>query len=340
MNYYEELGIHPDATTGEIREAYKLVARLLHPDKQRDPRLKELAECQMKRLGAVLAVLVNPWERARYDQGLADGARPARPEPLAQPAGPELLQTVVRHWFWVLLASTTVAMAAWYGLARGPDAPRSAGADSAGVPPAPAAAPNQPAPVKTQRVKPVRSPRLPSTDTAQTEPEPPAGATAPAPAEPQAEAAKERQRSLPTIQKAPPVAATADRSRGGAEARFAGEWLYAADRPVAGAADAYPARYVEFRLRDEGGILAGDYRALHSVADKAISSEVAFRVRGESAPGNTAKLVWESGAGARGEVELTLRSPDQLQVKWWTTQFGRREALSSGMAVLMRLKTP
>ena len=73
MDYYEELGIHPDATTGEIREAYKLAARLVHPDKQLDPRLKNLAECQMKRLSDVVAVLVNPRERARYDAGLAGG---------------------------------------------------------------------------------------------------------------------------------------------------------------------------------------------------------------------------------------------------------------------------
>ena len=55
MDYYEELGIHPDATIGEIREAYKLAARLVHPDTQLDPRLKNLAECQMKRLSDVMA---------------------------------------------------------------------------------------------------------------------------------------------------------------------------------------------------------------------------------------------------------------------------------------------
>ena len=73
MDYYEELGIHPDATTGEIREAYKLAARLVHPDKQLDPRLKKLAECQMKRLSDVVAVLVDPGERARYDARLTGG---------------------------------------------------------------------------------------------------------------------------------------------------------------------------------------------------------------------------------------------------------------------------
>ena len=95
-----------------------------------------------------------------------------------------------------------------------------------------------------------------------------------------------------------------------------------------------------FGCGTEGGTLAGDYRAVHTLVDKAISPEVVLRVRGESPQGNTGTLDWESSAGARGQLELTLRSPNQLQVKWWTTQFGRQEALSSGMAVLMRLRTP
>jgi len=76
MDYYEELGIHPDATTLEIREAYKLAVRLVHPDTQLDPRLKKMAECQMKRLSDVMAVLVNPQERARYDARRERGAPP------------------------------------------------------------------------------------------------------------------------------------------------------------------------------------------------------------------------------------------------------------------------
>ena len=129
-------------------------------------------------------------------------------------------------------------------------------------------------------------------------------------------------------------------ARSSGEPRFAGQWLYAADAREEDRAGTYPARYVEFRLREAGGTLAGDYRAVHRLLDKAISPEVVFRVSGESPQGNTGKLEWESSGGAKGELELTLKSPDQLQVKWWTTQFGKREALSSGMAVLMRLKTP
>jgi hypothetical protein len=140
---------------------------------------------------------------------------------------------------------------------------------------------------------------------------------------------------VPAVRTARP----ADVARSGAS-RFEGEWLYSADKREDDNAGPYPAKYVEFRLRQEGGILTGDYRALHIVLDKAISPEVVFRVHGEPPAGNSGKLNWESGSGAKGELDLTLRSPNQMQVKWWTTQFGSQEALGSGMAVLVRLKTP
>jgi hypothetical protein len=51
-------------------------------------------------------------------------------------------------------------------------------------------------------------------------------------------------------------------------------------------------------------------------------------------------VTWASEDGAQGEAELTLRSTNQLNVTWWTTVFGRRAALSSGMAVLTRQQAP
>jgi hypothetical protein len=310
---------------------------------QRDQRLKELAERQMMRLGGIVAMLVNPRQRARYDAELADGARPLLLAPLARAAGPELLQTVVRHWFWVLLGSTTIGMGTWYGFARGADVPRGhAAPESARAAPVPAVVEVEQAP---ERRRPVKAPETTvARNVGQTLPlrprrgearKPGPSATPPTPVETPAEAA--------TVE---PVAGTsalkwpAEVVRHADESSFAGEWLYATDGQKEDRAGSYPARYVEFRLRTEGGTLVGDYRAVHTLVDKAISPEVVLRVRGESPSGNAGTLDWESSAGARGQLELILRSPNQLQVKWWTTQFGRQEALSSGMAVLMRLRTP
>jgi len=121
---------------------------------------------------------------------------------------------------------------------------------------------------------------------------------------------------------------------------FDGRWLFAADAAQAEGDGKYPARYVEFVLHEEHDRLAGEFRALYSRLDRAISPEVVFHVQGEVPSGSAGALEWESNAGARGELELTLQAPNRLLVKWWTTRFGRREALSSGMAGLTRLKVP
>jgi len=343
VNYYEELGIHREATTDEIREAYKLVARLLHPDLQQDSRLKELAECQMRRLGEVVAVLVNPQARARYDAGLVDGTRVGLLTRFAPASRPELLQAAVRHWFWLLMGTVIVGMGLWFGSTRGTDVPPGFAVVERAAPPVePAVTQPKPAAVKKPRVKPPehtyarrREPAPPPRDAAGEEPDPRLSATPPTPAEAASQAAKVEPGSVPARQKA----GTAREPPTGAS-RYEGEWLYSADGREDNSAGTYPAKYVEFRLRQEGGMLTGDYRALHKVSDKAISPEVVLRVRGESPAGNTGKMEWESSSGAKGELDVTLRSPNQMEVKWWTTQFGTQEALGSGMAVLVRLKTP
>ena len=342
MNHYEELGIHSDATTGEIREAYKLAARLLHPDMQRDPRLKDLAECQMRRLSDVVAVLVDPQARANYDASLLNVPRVGLPSKFAPAPRPELLQAVVRHWLWVLLGAMTIGMGVWYGLSQGTYIPPgSARAESPAVPAGPLASLDRPAEVLKPRVQPPEAtparpvrPLLPLHPPRE-EPAQNLGAIPPTPADAPSEVANAEPGRLLVMPKPGPV----NMARTGAS-RFDGEWLYSAGGSDEDAAGAYPAKYVEFRLRLEGGVLTGDYRALHKVFDKAISPEVVFHVRGESPGGNSGKLAWESSSGAKGELDLTLRSPNQLQVRWWTTQFGRQEALGSGAAVLVRLETP
>jgi hypothetical protein len=70
MNYYEELGIRPDADEEEIRKAHRRLVKLMHPDQHRDQGLKQLAETQMRRLNSIVATLLDPEERAEYDDEL------------------------------------------------------------------------------------------------------------------------------------------------------------------------------------------------------------------------------------------------------------------------------
>jgi hypothetical protein len=167
-------------------------------------------------------------------------------------------------------------------------------------------------------------------------PEPIESATPPTPGADPAEGANPEHIAVPMVLEPHPV----NVARGGDETRFGGQWLFAADAGEADRVGTYPARYVELLLHEEHGRLAGDYRAVYSRLDKAISPEVVFHVHGELPQGSAGALEWESNAGAKGELELTLQAPNRLLVRWWTTQFGRQEVLSSGMASLMRLKTP
>jgi len=70
MNYYEELGIRPDADEEEIRKAHRRLVKLMHPDQHRDQGMKQLAETQMRRLNSIVATLLDPEEREEYDDQL------------------------------------------------------------------------------------------------------------------------------------------------------------------------------------------------------------------------------------------------------------------------------
>lgn len=70
MNFYEELGIAPDATEQEIRKAHRRLVKVMHPDAQPDPRLKQLAENQMRRLNSIVSTLLDHERRREYDDHL------------------------------------------------------------------------------------------------------------------------------------------------------------------------------------------------------------------------------------------------------------------------------
>lgn len=65
-NYYEILQILKEATEEEIKNAYKRLARMYHPDN--NPGNKE-AEIKFKEISEAYAVLSNPEKRKQYDGG-------------------------------------------------------------------------------------------------------------------------------------------------------------------------------------------------------------------------------------------------------------------------------
>ncbi len=60
ITFYEELGVSSAASSQEIRDSFRTLARLLHPDQQTDPHLKDVAEKQMRKLNRIYAVLSDP----------------------------------------------------------------------------------------------------------------------------------------------------------------------------------------------------------------------------------------------------------------------------------------
>ncbi|KAL8425153.1 hypothetical protein Efla_006114 [Eimeria flavescens] len=80
--YYKVLGVSKDSSEDAIRKAYKRLALVLHPDKNKAPK----AEDAFKKLNKVSSTLLDPHERRKYDVG-GEEALDGRAAPHMQRAG-------------------------------------------------------------------------------------------------------------------------------------------------------------------------------------------------------------------------------------------------------------
>ncbi|KAI9284047.1 hypothetical protein BC943DRAFT_91242 [Umbelopsis sp. AD052] len=66
-DYYGILNISKQATEDEIKDSYKRLCRVFHPDKHTDPEKKKAAEAQFQSIQKAYEVLVHPTKRILYD---------------------------------------------------------------------------------------------------------------------------------------------------------------------------------------------------------------------------------------------------------------------------------
>jgi curved DNA-binding protein CbpA len=110
-DYYQLLGVNPQASATEIRAAYARLAREKHPDRFQDAAQKQSAQRAFQEITTAFNALTNPKSRQEYD-AMRDKPAPRTPEEIArdaferaQPAleagqlgeAVTLLQTAVHH---------------------------------------------------------------------------------------------------------------------------------------------------------------------------------------------------------------------------------------------------
>ncbi|MEE3328387.1 MAG: DnaJ domain-containing protein [Myxococcota bacterium] len=78
LDYYQVLGLRPEAQASEIKRAYHETARSLHPDANRHLKPHQLADCERiaKRISEAYCVLRDPRQRKAYDAHRLDHGGP------------------------------------------------------------------------------------------------------------------------------------------------------------------------------------------------------------------------------------------------------------------------
>jgi curved DNA-binding protein CbpA len=94
IDHYRLLGVSRDASAGEIRRAYRRLARRHHPDLNPRPDGAE----RFAALAHAYEILNDPAARARYDHTLTPRAPIARPAARATPSSPQPADQPIARW--------------------------------------------------------------------------------------------------------------------------------------------------------------------------------------------------------------------------------------------------
>jgi hypothetical protein len=329
VSYYEDFGLPPNASPEQIREAYKLLVRLMHPDHQTDPALKWAAEGQMRRINKAYAVLSDPERRRQYDEPVHPPER-AAPLIIRTPHAVVVrTQLQMAPLLWIGAAVLSLGAIVWLatqgqlssvpikavktssaepgppGQHAASDPPPARTRADAAVPPPSAAAPQRaPEPESTAPLEPASVPQVQA----------PPPAVAPTYTPPQLPA--------PELAHVPPN-------------HFGGFWALPHEKNYQRQSGQYPPQFIEATITEHEGLIHGKYRARYYVSDRPISPNVNFEFEG-TPEGGVAKLPWHGDGGSVGILDIKLLSAEEIELRWRATDFGQVLGLASGTAVLMR----
>jgi curved DNA-binding protein CbpA len=324
ISFYDELGLEPGATADSIRETYRSLVRLLHPDQQTDPQLKSVAEAQMRKLNRIYAVLSDPEKRAQYDallQGAAERPSLILSDETAAPA---------RRWGRGLGVSLVIAAVVagiiYSASGSGHDADDPAvSLNKRSI----ARTTGSTATDQNEELQQLRS----EVNALETERNRALEELArlrgggPAP---------RRDRMQPTPSPEPPDGSIATSLP---KSNFGGEWYWTRSmQPSSELRGSYQPDSIDVTLTERNGVIKGSYRAKYRVPDTTVNPDVSFEFAATLA-GPILICPWTGPGGARGEVMVRQTSANSLQVDWTASELGALQRVSTGSAVLARKYT-
>jgi len=353
ITFYEELGVAPNASPEEVRDAFRVLVRLLHPDQQTDAQLKDIAEKQMRKLNRIYSVLSDPGRRRDYDDRLEEDYGP----PLA--AGPPFhpaITKIMARAAWVGAIVVTACLLIWLASDNTPGPQASAREQ---IVPAASATPvpvSKPMPHEDQSsvIASLRSDLKAATlerdiavhELLRLRGSQPAveSSFASRPEATESRPSAITMTELPSAARLPAFSnsafsnAATPRVENPATKKLAGFWFYA--KPPLGQHNKnqslYPPQYIEVTINEENGVIYGRYRARFEVTDRPISPDVNFTFTGPSNSGSQAGFPWTGSGGAKGDLTLKLVTENSMKIDWTAAELGTQLGLDGGTAVLTR----
>jgi curved DNA-binding protein CbpA len=339
ITYYDELGLESTASPDEVRDAFRALARLLHPDAQTDPQLKEIAERQMRKLNRTYAVLSDAARRTAYD----DSLNAPRTAPIIVFSGSDgnLRKLIVRVgtlaalifgtflliWFMVTSNSAEVRGQEARVLSAGKASETGDGESGDQI----SRLRDELRVVETERDSALEQlGRLAGKQTSQ-----PAAARF----RDVRMAEKTVADSMATAEtpQATPSAAPAGAENASGAAMFSGVWVYSKSPGFAspGGRSQYPPEFIEMTVTEKNGALHGQYHSRYQVLDHAIFPDVDFVFSGTPS-GSALNCAWQGPGGAKGHVTLKLTPASTVAIDWNATELGSQQWLVNGSATLSK----